>query len=707
MKIARINLLKRVAVAHVFLLLMLVSSSQISAQSANQFYITDIDHRGFPDVAVTFRAITGANKVLENLSENEINIYENEQRVVNFTFTTIPDLSPSHVVFVLDLGVYFDFNQDAVKSAMHHFAEGGYFRDGIDSVTILARVNGGGRDRTETLLSTTTSKSDFVETVKALNISPDNRETITNGLRAVESGVDTLSLSQFEPGNSTIIYIGRLIQQPGRTQAQIVPRAQDLSASAAEQGIAIYTFHAARDLAYDSALRALSDSSGGEYVPLFEDQDNRRSLSLIYQTIINRGIRYQVSYRSQLGTSNDRVVAIVPVGSPASTATHTIMYNVPLQQPNIAIVSPENNKRFPRNPTPDASGETWLYDLNSIDVVAEVTWPDGISRTVTTAVLLWADSQTELLTIPDPGGNSFTFTWDITDITEVGVRSFPIQVRVTDELGLSNTSPSQTIVIEVLSGEGVIIVPAPTLTPAPRATPADPCERDPDGSECKRETIKQASPLVGMVIFAIIAGILGFALFKARNELKKFSPANLRGAVNAIKTKIFGAEGASEPLAKLHIEIARPELEGEVVDMFNQKLTLGRDPQQCDVVLYPLQQESSVSRSHCTIQYDQGRFVITHHSNSITSVNNRRIRSGSPVPLNNGDVIVLGQIAVKGARLRFERLGEDAGTEDEPVESWPTDIFEDDVNDIDPFEDLPDVDDDIALNDGWLSGEAK
>lgn len=688
----------------ILFLFFFVWTTRIFAQGAEKIFIVAGNETNFPDVAITFRAVLENNKVSENLQQNEINVYENDQEVNEFTLTKLPQPAPTHVVFILDRGRYSEFDEDTIKSAMRQFVQGGYFRDSIDKVTIFARVNSP-EDRTETVLQTTTSSDTFLQAIDSLSVRPLNRNNVTDGIEAIETSLNDLSsLSESNQDNLAIIYISRLIEQSARQQAQIAVSARELAVYAAEQGTTIYSFHAARNLneGFDEAMRAVSEPSGGEYIPLYNGRDNRANLDEVYQSVINQGIRYQVSYRSKLGTSSDRFIAIVPADTPASAATNTFSYSVSLEPPEVHIVSPENDQHFNRNPIYDETENTWNYDLNSISVIAEVTWSDGISRTIESVTLLSSDDGRQLSAIPSPIGNRFTLTWDITDITSEKIHPFPLQVRVVDEFGLSNDSPSLTAIIEVLPGNEVLIeTKTETII-----VPTDPCEIDPNSDDCKQQTVQRTIPWFGIGVLAIVTSVLGFGLYKARNELRALSPGDLRGVANVIKTKLFGIEGPAQALARLHIELARPELEGEKVDIYNQKLTLGRDPELCDVVLYPLQQESSVSRSHCTVQYDQGRFVITHHAaSSITAINNKRIQSGSPVQLHDGDVIVLGQIAVKGARLRFERLVDDDTLEHRSTTSWPTDIFEDDANDIDPFEELVNEEDEGAFDGDWLTSQ--
>jgi pSer/pThr/pTyr-binding forkhead associated (FHA) protein len=95
---------------------------------------------------------------------------------------------------------------------------------------------------------------------------------------------------------------------------------------------------------------------------------------------------------------------------------------------------------------------------------------------------------------------------------------------------------------------------------------------------------------------------------------------------------------------------------GNRVEIYQKKLTIGRNPRQVDVQLYNLDEPSSVSRLHCTIEfYNAGKwFMITDEgSSSGTKVGGVMLTPHQPTALQNGDVIELGIIERMGAGMRF------------------------------------------------------
>ena len=96
-----------------------------------------------------------------------------------------------------------------------------------------------------------------------------------------------------------------------------------------------------------------------------------------------------------------------------------------------------------------------------------------------------------------------------------------------------------------------------------------------------------------------------------------------------------------------------PGVVGEVYTLSKPVTVIGRNPSRCDIVFYP-NQESSMSRVHCSIRLD-GKFftLLDNNSSNGTSVNGSRIKGNDPVQLRDGDEIVMGDMAKLGVKLRF------------------------------------------------------
>lgn len=112
---------------------------------------------------------------------------------------------------------------------------------------------------------------------------------------------------------------------------------------------------------------------------------------------------------------------------------------------------------------------------------------------------------------------------------------------------------------------------------------------------------------------------------------------------------------------------------GKHIEIRKKRVTIGRNARQVDIQLYSLDQPSSVSRLHCTIEFHDALncfFITDEGSSSGTKVENRPIVPYKQHSLRNGDLIELGLIEKLGALLRFnsaftppERLSVEGGLE--------------------------------------------
>ena len=74
------------------------------------------------------------------------------------------------------------------------------------------------------------------------------------------------------------------------------------------------------------------------------------------------------------------------------------------------------------------------------------------------------------------------------------------------------------------------------------------------------------------------------------------------------------------------------------------------------------EEESSVSRIHCTIQRDAGIFKLTDNGSSAgTRLNGRAIPANDPVVLADNDEIVLGDLGRRGVKMRFNIVADSGG----------------------------------------------
>jgi pSer/pThr/pTyr-binding forkhead associated (FHA) protein len=122
------------------------------------------------------------------------------------------------------------------------------------------------------------------------------------------------------------------------------------------------------------------------------------------------------------------------------------------------------------------------------------------------------------------------------------------------------------------------------------------------------------------------------------------------------------ADANAEVLAVLEI-INGPEARvqgvsvGKTIEIREKRVTLGRNPRQVSIQLYNLDESSSVSRLHCTLEFHDALrcfFITDEGSSSGTKVAGRKLAAHKPQSLKDGDTIELGMPDNRGALLRFQ-----------------------------------------------------
>ncbi|MBA3870651.1 MAG: TIR domain-containing protein [Anaerolineae bacterium] len=130
---------------------------------------------------------------------------------------------------------------------------------------------------------------------------------------------------------------------------------------------------------------------------------------------------------------------------------------------------------------------------------------------------------------------------------------------------------------------------------------------------------------------------------------------------NQTKAQVSVSDVAPGALAVLEVEQGPDALVnginmGRFIEIREQRVTIGRSPKQATIQLYDVDEVSSVSRLHCTLEFHRSLkcFLITDEgSSSGTKVAGKSIMPHKGHSLKDGDQIELGMIDQQGAILRF------------------------------------------------------
>lgn len=701
------------------LFILFVATPRLFAQTTavDATYATDIDASNFPEITLTFRAVDDRNGNIPNLSNRQIELYENNQQITTISSPVAADPVPAHIAFVIDRGQYanfVDYSTRTLHDALSQVIDKGHFRDEIDTVMILATSDD--EPFFELLLAPTQSENELTNALDRISFTEINK---VKTLITVEAAMDRL-LDDVEVGAASlsIVYLGALVEGSARS-VELADATALATNELRPNGIRFYTIHTERegtaaDLTFVDHFQMLSSETGGEYVRLEPGLDNSATLEIIYDDIVRQTATYQITYNAATsGDEPQREVCVVPPNTAIRDSASCLTYTVNLQAPTVVITADKTT--YSRTGIKNAEGTyNWDGSDEFINLDVNVSWPDGIERAITSATLQIGATSRAIAT-----DQSLSITHDIGDIEENA--TLTAYVEIEDAFGM--TTRSNTLELSV-TAETLDPTVNPNLTPTILVTTVvtrevvtvaedDVCDVEPRGRECIQQTILLWAPWIGLLISLILLLILSY---RFRQQLQT-AGARVADVAKEVRKTLLGGVGRGQViLGKMRVITARKDLMGQEIDIYTHTTTFGRDPKLCDIQLYDEDDRSTVSGIHCTLQYDsrQHIFVLTDDNSAAgTKINNKSIASNDPIRLNDGDEIVLGDPFRRGAKLQFVAVEQQSSDSADSLAPIPEDtMFDDELsavfdnNQTDPFADDSFIDEpfsDQALNDDTFS----
>ena len=427
------------------------------AQGGTTYFVFNVNATTFPDVQFDLRAVDLNNAPIQGLNNANTVVYENGQPVANAVITPRVD-GPVNYIFVIDQGRlanYQIFGLNNIRLAVTNLVSGGYFKDGVDTVTVLARQNINS-DQTITWVPTTSSGSDLTTFMANFNFARGNAPT--KGLLGIEDAITNQApkiVTSQGSETTVIIFITRYLEDPPNSVA--VTAAQNTAALAKTNNISVYVFQTDFGKFNNQPLQALATGATGVYVPL-RGSTVVTDTSNVYQVINAQRATYTVSYRSTLAVTGQRQITI-NAAQPTGNGTVGIC-EATVQAPTVSISEPTPNTTIRRELQLSSDGSNVVYDINSQHISADITWLD--TPRLIKSVELFANGVSQgTQEAQEPGQTKFEFDWDLSDIDTVGTTPVTIAVTVTDELDLTDTAET-TVNVEVIA-----LPPTPTPTPTP------------------------------------------------------------------------------------------------------------------------------------------------------------------------------------------------------------------------------------------------
>jgi pSer/pThr/pTyr-binding forkhead associated (FHA) protein len=623
-------------------------------------YIWDTSAENFPQVQVTFRAVDPDGVVMGNLLPDDFSVYDNETAIPTFELESRDD-GPIHVIFLIDEGRYANyraFGMDELRGVMTYFVEGSYFREGVDTVEVLAQTSDGSGERTVVLLDQTQSAEAFTDFVNSTEFTAGFGPT--QALGGVETALDRV-VEQVDTERTAvnIVLITPFIDT--LVVGDAVQVARGVARAAHEQMVTIYTLHTHLQGQLPDPLQTLANESGGRYLLLKPDQDQRQDLDGIYGDMMRQRAYYTLSYESPVLEPGEHTVAVVPRGLGPDAAPEVGSYNAPeiaVEPPAVSIASPAAGETIDVAVEQPEDGPPVIVP-DTVTVDAQVEWPGGEPRAIEMAELI-VDGEVVFTTSVSPGSDAFGLVWEVPFPSAVAgeaeappAESHTLQVRVIDEGGMVAESDPVTVNLAVAqpvkeeAGEGFVAG----------------CLANPFQGACLAVVVLPPALIVGLLL---VGGVVVLIRRRGKREVEapppaaweRPAPARSAGPGDTGRTVLEWDEGAPsagpQPLAMLRVLDGPSGRVGEVIDVKDEVTTFGRSPEAANVAFYA-GERASISALHCTLQMFRGRFFITDNSSTNgTFVDGEELLPGQPYELHDGAEIVLGQTELKGVRMRFD-----------------------------------------------------
>ena len=671
---------------------------------------------GFPEIRANVRLTDGLGRVPETLDLNAIEVYENGIRIESFEI--IPaQTGPQIVAILVDSGVNTSYERDygdtTIRLALGELVTDGYIDSDRDRVLLAERVNNG-EDQTLTLISADSQNIELPLALRNISFLPGNERT--EGFIGIEDVLTQLQAAAGdELGTSTaLIFFVHNINWPPQTQQ--IRLARSVSDIAREQGTRIYVVHANPLQAFPDPLQLMAENTGGLYINLAADDVVSDRMAEIYTDLEPQSKTYTIRFNSRVIDPGEREIAIVPAGVPVGEANAIGSIRINPAPANILVETSRTVVRSIDRSVSDSDNP--VYSPDTIPVLARVeSWPYPLTADQIESVELLVNGEV-VAELEEPDPNNLIFELDISD--KDTPETLLVQVQITDKAGLSFKSLSNQVEIEVEK------LP-PTATPAPTATTA--ATPTPIPTPFVVIETPEASPTARILPWVLtgitLLSLIGFGIFFV-SRLNSLEAGVARrayeagGLLNLTRTIITGPVRGDTPIARLVVLQGPQDLVDQSVDIVAHNVNIGRDPRQCDILLYDSDEHSSISGLHCVIQFDKDAFKITDGSSNGTKLNGKELQNDVPTQLNDQDELILGDLFRRGAKLRFEVVTQDNTDEDasDEIPNEKTSLAnlnvvqeDDEVEEIDPTEekeeedaqideaDEPDTEDEESIED--------
>lgn len=634
------------AIALAFSLVIFLQFQAAAAQgSTERFAITGVDSAEFPQVSLVVRALDAEGRAVTGLHPADFEITENDRPMAIDSLEEVDGGLWTHFVIDAGAGMQGDRWAKAREAVTSYLEANSWMRNGLDHVAITAIEAGGPR----VLTDYTTDRAQLLNAIEQYD--PPGGGNFSAPMRPIGDLIEQLDLNpdaRDQPKFVTLITPG-LESETGRST---------LIQTARDKGVIINTILARSEPRIpctpaqgggtrpvcDENLRDLALETGGE----FTAYSDRNSPNGLFTRMEAARRQYQISYRSDLGESGTHQVAIAN----ASGARATTSFSVVVDPIRILIDSPTEGEVILRE------AAAYTEDRGSIPpqsftVVATPIFPD-VRRRIMEAELLVNGAVASRVEFP---GETIELPWNLRTIAELGVNEQTLQVRILDELGIETVSQPANVKVEVIvppkpdipDAIATVMVEGifPTPTPIPCPLPDAAC----GPYRAVRGNWVSAASLAVATLALAFAGIV---YVNRDKEVVRNATARVTRAVETLTRRQTTAK------ARAYLKILGGDEDTGRLLPIHGDTRIGRSRSNADIHFRGDEEESVISRLHCTIVDMESHFEIKDESSSYgTFLNGARLTPLVPEKLSDGDEIELAQVQRGGVKLKFQLAGDD------------------------------------------------
>jgi hypothetical protein len=635
-----------------FVILLAGSSSATAQAPIQQLVITQVDANEFPQVTLRFRALDSASLPATNVQLSSFDVRENGQAVLPENLTKAE--AGIWIHFVVDAGVWLVGPRwTNAKAAITDFVQTTpWMKENLDQVALTV-VTGSSR---QTMVPFTEGGRQLLPSLE--NFRPPGGSQPSVPIPVLDQIVDEMvQLPEAAKQAKFIVFISSGLETSSG--------ATTLAEKARGDGIPIYVIALRSD--QSQPLQRLAEQSGGR----FALYNRLTDVSPLYSQLVAYREQYDITYRSSVSRSGNQRVELIANVSAAGHVSDRSGYDVEVHPPRVLIQSPKAGDIIARH-APEYTEDRTAISPTTATVVASVIFPDNHLRRLQAATLLVNGVVVNQLTRPNPT-NDLEFVWSLREIQQDGLSDFTLEIEIRDELELVARSPAVIAKVDVkvppktentFRDDVIAVVTAVAPTPLPEPTLVPCLVPDPLCAAIERPMRENPTSFVSLGVALLSLLFAGVVWINRDKEPVQRARESIMRGVDRLTKRYLGPSEAKAYLIVLEGDVNV----GKSLEIFGDT-PIGRSRQNAELLFHQYDEDSPLSRLHCTIIDEEDHFLIRDEDSANgTYLNGRKLTPLETEELNEGDEIELARVERGGVRLLFQLARPDDGELTEPFQ---------------------------------------